>query len=41
MPHESHQKMFSRVSNLVAKRGLMKGEQIVVEGSTMEANATL
>lgn len=33
--------MFGGVLNLVAMRGLLKGERIGVDGSTMEANAAL
>ena len=41
LPHEVHEKVFEFVLNLVAERGLVKGERIGVDGSTMEANAAL
>jgi hypothetical protein len=41
LPHEAHEKVFGWVLKLVAKRGLVKGERIGVDGSTMEANAAL
>ena len=41
LPHEVHEKVFAWVLNLVAERGLVKGERIGVDGSTMEANAAL
>ena len=41
LPHEAHEKVFGFVLKLVAERGLMKGERIGVDGSTMEANAAL
>ncbi|MFG1466808.1 transposase, partial [Xanthobacter sp. DSM 24535] len=41
LPHEAHEKVFGWVLNLVAARGLVKGERIGVDGSTMEANAAL
>jgi transposase len=41
LPHEAHEKVFGWVLNLVAERGLVKGERIGVDGSTMEANAAL
>ena len=41
LPHEVHEKVFSWVLALVAERGLVKGERIGVDGSTMEANAAL
>ena len=41
LPHEAHEKIFGWVLNLVAARGLVKGERIGVDGSTMEANAAL
>ena len=40
-PHEVHEKVFDWVLALVAARGLVKGERIGVDGSTMEANAAL
>src|SRR4051794_10167292 len=39
LPHEVHEKVFSWVLALVAASGLVKGERIGVDGSTMEANA--
>ncbi len=41
LPHEVHEKVFDWVLALVAARGLVKGERIGVDGSTMEANAAL
>jgi transposase len=41
LPHEVHEKVFAFVLKLVAERGLVKGERIGVDGSTMEANAAL
>jgi len=41
LPHEVHDKVFGWVLKLVAERGLVKGERIGVDGSTMEANAAL
>ena len=41
LPHEAHEKVFGWVLNLVAERGLVKGERIGVDGSTMEASAAL
>lgn len=41
LPHEVHEKVFGFVLKLVAERGLVKGERIGVDGSTMEANAAL
>ncbi len=41
LPHEAHDKVFGFVLKLVAERGLVKGERIGVDGSTMEANAAL
>ena len=39
MPYEIHEKVFDFVLKLVAERGLVKGERIGVDASTMEANA--
>lgn len=36
LPHEVHEKVFGWVLALVAERGLVKGERIGVDGSTME-----
>ena len=41
LPHEAHEKVFGWVLKLVAERGLVMGERIGVDGSTMEANAAL
>ena len=41
LPHEVHEKVFEFVLKLVAEHGLVKGERIGVDGSTMEANAAL
>ena len=41
LPHEAHEKVFGFVLKLVAERGLVKGDRIGVDGSTMEANAAL
>ena len=41
LPHEVHEQVFGWVLALVAERGLVKGERIGVDGSTMEANAAL
>lgn len=41
LPHEVHEQVFGWVLNVVAERGLVKGERIGVDGSTMEANAAL
>jgi transposase len=41
LPHEVHEKVFGWVLAVVAERGLVKGERIGVDGSTMEANAAL
>ena len=41
LAREAHEKVFDWVLKLVAERGLIKGERIGVDGSTMEANAAL
>ena len=41
LPHEAHETVFGWLLKLVAERGLVKGERIGVDGSTMEANAAL
>ena len=41
LPHEAHEKVFGWVLKTVAEHGLVKGERIGVDGSTMEANAAL
>ncbi|MGD9659620.1 MAG: transposase [Methylocystis sp.] len=41
LPHEVHEKVFGFVLKLVVERGLVMGECIGVDGSTMETNAAL
>ncbi len=41
LPHEVHEKAFDWILKLVAERGLVNGERLGVDGSTMEANAAL
>src|SRR5512136_2197712 len=41
LPHEVHEQVFGFVLKLVAQRGLIKGERLGIDGSTMEANAAL
>jgi transposase-like protein DUF772 len=41
LPHEAHETVFGWVLKLAAERGLVRGERIGVDGSTMEANAAL
>ncbi|HYA73114.1 MAG TPA: transposase [Roseiarcus sp.] len=41
LPHEVHEQVFGFVLKLVAEHGLIKGERLGVDGSTMEANAAL
>jgi len=41
LPHEVHEQVFGWVLAVVAEGGLVKGERIGVDGSTMEANAAL
>jgi transposase len=41
LPHEIHETVFGWVLTLIAERGLVKGERIGVDASTMEANAAL
>ncbi len=41
LPHEAHEQVFGWVLKLVAERGLVKGERLGVDGSTMEASAAL
>src|SRR5487761_688321 len=41
LPHEAHEKVFGWGLKLVAARGLVQGERLGVDGSTMEANAAL
>src|ERR687890_354716 len=41
LPHEVHETVFGWVLALIAERGLIRGERIGVDASTMEANAAL
>jgi transposase len=41
LPHKVHEKVFGFVLKLVVERGLVMGERIGVDGSTMETNAAL
>src|SRR3954471_836780 len=41
VPHEVHETVFGWVLALIARHGLIKGERIGVDASTMEANAAL
>jgi transposase len=41
LPHEVHETVFGWVLTLIAEHGLVKGERIGVDASTMEANAAL
>ena len=41
LPHEVHEQVFGWILAIVAGHGLVKGERIGVDGSTMEANAAL
>ncbi|MBL1255960.1 transposase [Methylocystis sp. Sn-Cys] len=41
LPHDVHEKVFGFVLKLVAERGLLKGERLGVDGSTMEDNTAL
>src|SRR5215210_270622 len=41
LPHEIHETVFGWVLALIARHGLIKGERIGVDASTMEANAAL
>lgn len=41
LPAEVHEQVFAWVLKLIAERGLVKGERIGVDASTMEANAAL
>jgi transposase len=41
LPHEVHEEVFGWVLALIAEHGLVKGERIGVDASTMEANAAL
>src|SRR4029453_14557864 len=41
LPHEVHERVFGWVLALIANRGLVRGERIGVDASTLEANAAL
>ncbi len=41
LPHEVHEEVFGWVLSLIAAHGLVKGDRIGVDASTMEANAAL
>jgi transposase len=41
LPHEVHERVFGWVLALIAERGLVRGERIGIDASTMEANAAL
>ena len=41
LPHEVHAAVFDWVLALIGEAGLVKGERIGVDASTMEANAAL
>src|SRR3954452_192587 len=41
LPHEVHERVFGWVLALIAERGLVQGERIGVDASTLEANAAL
>jgi transposase len=41
LPHEVHERIFGWVLALIAERGLVRGERIGIDASTMEANAAL
>ncbi len=41
LPHEVHEEVFGWVLARIAEHGLVKGERIGVDASTMEANAAL
>src|SRR5687768_7276430 len=41
LPHEVHERVFGWVLALIADRGLVRGERIGVDASTLEANAAL
>jgi len=41
LPHEVHEQVFGWILKLVGKHGLVQGDRIGVDGSTMEANAAL
>jgi transposase len=41
LPHEVHERVFGWVLARIAERGLVRGERIGVDASTMEANAAL
>src|SRR5215207_5394521 len=41
LPHKVHERVFGWVLALIAERGLVRGERIGVDASTLEANAAL
>jgi transposase len=41
LPHEVHERVFGWVLQLVAEHGLVRGQRVGVDASTMEANAAL
>jgi transposase len=41
LPHEVHERVFGWVLKLVAEHGLVRGQRIGIDASTMEANAAL
>ena len=41
LPHEVHERVFGWVLAVIAERGLVRGERIGVDASTLEANAAL
>ena len=41
LPHEGHERVFGWVLTLIAERGLVRGNRIGVDASTLEANAAL
>ena len=41
LPHEMHEEIFGWVLSLIAEHGLVKGDRVGVDASTMEANAAL
>ena len=41
LPHELHERVFAWVLALIAEHGLVRGERIGVDASTLEANAAL
>ncbi|MGH7092618.1 MAG: hypothetical protein ACREFB_03680 [Stellaceae bacterium] len=41
LPHDVHETVFGWVLKLVAENGLVRGQRIGIDASTMEANAAL